>query len=69
MGSCLKPQKCSNHEIHVLFEHGFYLTRPIWALICLLDVTRKSIAALTDHFDDAFVRKYVARVHDVVATL
>ena len=26
---CLKPQNpCSNHEIHVLFEHGFYLKRP-----------------------------------------
>ena len=25
----------SNHEILVLFEHGFYLTKPIWALICL----------------------------------
>ena len=24
MRSCLKPQKpCSNHEIHVLFEHGW----------------------------------------------
>ena len=29
MRSCLKPQKpCSNHEIHVLFEHGLYLKRP-----------------------------------------
>ena len=27
--SCLKPQNpCSNHEIHVLFEHGFYLNKP-----------------------------------------
>ena len=25
----------SNHEILMLFEHGFYLTKPIWALICL----------------------------------
>ena len=26
MQSCLKQQNpCSNHEIHVLFEHGFYL--------------------------------------------
>ena len=26
--SCLKPQNpCSNHEILVLFEHGFYLNR------------------------------------------
>ena len=29
MRSCLKPQNpCSNHEIHVLFEHGFYLKKP-----------------------------------------
>ena len=28
-GSCLKPQNpCSNHEIHMLFEHGFYLKKP-----------------------------------------
>ena len=27
--SCLKPQNpCSNHEIHMLFEHGFYLKKP-----------------------------------------
>ena len=26
--SCLKPRNpCSNHEIHVLFEHGFYLKK------------------------------------------
>ena len=26
---CLKPQNvCSNHEIHSLFEHGFYLKKP-----------------------------------------
>ena len=25
---CLKPQNpCSNHEIHVLFEHDFYLKK------------------------------------------
>ena len=27
--SCLKPQNsCSNYEIHVRFELGFYLKRP-----------------------------------------
>ena len=27
--SCLKPQNPgSNHEIHMLFEHGFYLKKP-----------------------------------------
>ena len=40
----------------VLFEHGFYLTKPI----CLNEVTRESVAALTDHFADAFVRETCA---------
>ena len=31
--SCKNPR--SNHEILVLFGHGFYLTKPILALICL----------------------------------
>ena len=51
------------------FEHGYYLTKPIWALVLLHDVTRDSVAVLTDHFADAFVRENVARVYDVVATL
>ena len=48
---------------------AFNLTKPIWALICLHDVTRESIAALTDHFADAFVREKVACVYEVVSTL
>ena len=52
----------------MLFEHGFILTKPIWALICLHDITRQIIAALTDHFADDFVRENVARVCDYVAT-
>ena len=51
----------------MLFEHGFYLTKPIWALICLHDVTWESVAALTDHFTNAFVGENVARLCDVVA--
>ena len=47
---------------------AFSLTKPIWALIYLQDVTRESVAALTDHFADAIVREDVARVYDVVAT-
>ena len=47
----------------------FSLTKPIWALICLHDVTQESVAALTDYFADAFVCENVARVYDVVATL
>ena len=60
---------CSNHEILVLFEHGFYLTKPMWAPICLHVVTRESVAALTNHSAYAFVREKVACVYDVVATL
>ena len=56
---------CSNHEIHVLFEHGFQLDK---SLNCLHDVAWESVAALTDHFPDAFVRENVVRVYDVVAT-
>ena len=47
----------------------FSLTKPIWALICLHDVTRGSFAALTDHFTDAFVSQNVAGVYGVRATL
>ena len=46
----------------------FELTKPIWALICLHGVARESVAALTDHFADAFVRENVARFYAVVAT-
>ena len=53
----------------MLLEHGFYLTKPIWALICLHDVTQESITTLTDHLADAFVRETVALVYDVVAML
>ena len=52
----------------MLFEHGFYLTKPNWTLICLHDVTRESIAVMTDHFTDDSFRKNVARIYDVVAT-
>ena len=38
----------------MLFEHGFYLTKAIWALICLHDITPESVATLTDYFTDAF---------------
>ena len=34
-----------------------------WALICMHDVTLENIAAVTDHFADAFVRENVARVY------
>ena len=47
----------------MLFEHGFYLKSLNWALICIHDVTLKSVVAMTDHFADVFVRKNVARVY------
>ena len=34
-----------------------------WALICMHVLTLESVAAVTDHFDDAFVRENVARVY------
>ena len=34
-----------------------------WALICMHDVTLESLAAVTDHFADAFVRENVAHVY------
>ena len=34
-----------------------------WVLICLHDVTRESVAAVIDHFADAFVLQNVAQVY------
>ena len=48
---------------------AFSLTKPIWALICLHDITRESLPALIDHFADAFVRENVVSVYEVVARL
>ena len=48
---------------------AFCLTKPIWALICLHNVSLASVAALTDQLTDVFVRKTVARVYDDEATL
>ena len=59
----------SIHENHVLFEHDFYLTKAIWALICLQDVTRESVTALTDYLADASVCENVTRIYEVLATL
>ena len=47
----------------MLFEHGFYLKSLNCALICKHVVTRESVAAVTGHFADAFVRENDARVH------
>ena len=62
--SYLKPQNpCSNHEIHMLFEHGFYLKSLNWALICMHGLTLETVKAVTDHFADTFVHENVARVY------
>ena len=51
--SCLKPQNpCSNHEIHVLFDHGFYLKKP----------------KLGPDLNAWRSRKRCTRIYDVVAT-
>ena len=50
----------------------FNLTKPKLGpdFLCLnYDVTQESVAALTDHFADAFVPENVARVYDIVVTL
>ena len=46
----------------MLFEHGIYLKSLSWALICMHNVTLESVAAVTDHFADAFVHENVALV-------
>ena len=51
-----------------MYEHVFYMAKPKLALIYLHHVTVESVAALTDHFTDAFVRENVARIFDVVVT-
>ena len=47
----------------MLFEHGFYLKKPEMGPDCMHDVTLECVAAVTDHFADAFVRENVVRVH------
>ena len=60
----MKPQNpCSNHEILVLFEHGFYLKKPKLGPDLYACDTRESFAAVTGHFADAFVCENVARVY------
>ena len=39
---------------------AFTLKSLNWALICMHDVTLESVAAVTDHFADAFVYENVA---------
>ena len=47
---------------------AFNLPKPKLGPELLHGVIRECIAAMTDHFADAFVRENVAHVYDVVAT-
>ena len=42
---------------------AFTLKSLNWGLICMHDVTLESVAAVTDHFADTFVRENVTRVY------
>ena len=63
----MNENPCSNHEIHVLFEHmselGNTLNEP--CIICMPE----SVAEQTDYFAHVFVRENVAFGYDVVPTL
>ena len=63
----MNENPCSNHEIHVLFEHmselGNTLNEP--CIICMTE----SVAEQTDYFAHVFVRENVAFGYDVVPTL
>ena len=58
----MNENPCSNHEIHVLFEHGFCFcflyNEP--RFVCL--IYTESNAARTDHYVDVFGRENVARI-------
>ena len=47
----------------MLFEHGFYLKKPKLGPDLHACVTLECVAAVTDHFADAFVRDNVVRVY------
>ena len=53
----------SNRVILMLFEHGFYLTKPIWALICLHELYRKELRPWA--LDWSFRRCFCLRKHCV----
>ena len=48
--------------MNFMWHDWFSLTKPKLGPDLFYDVTRESIAALTDHFADAFVRENVARL-------
>ena len=67
MRSCLKLLQIMRFTS--CLNMAFNLTKPIWALICLHDLTLERIAGLTDRFAEAFARVNVTRNYDVVPTL
>ena len=64
--SCLKPFK--SWDSCAVWTWLLTWQNLIWALNCLHDITQESVAALTDHFIDAFVQENVAPDYDVVET-
>ena len=58
----MKLLEAAKVHVHIMrftccLNMAFNLTNPIWAMICLHDVTREGIAAMTDYLADLFVRK------------
>ena len=47
----------------MLLNMAFTLKSLNWVLICMHDVTLESVAAVADHFANAFVGEDVARVY------
>ena len=65
----MNENPCSNHEIHVLFEHGFNLTILKISPDLFVRHQTKSVAARTDHYVDVFVHQKCCTHYDVVMIL
>ena len=61
----MNQNPCSNHEVHMLFEHEFYLTR-LKMSSGLYDVTQEIVAAQTAQLVDYVVCENVALNYDIV---
>ena len=57
----MNENQCSNHEIHMLFEHRFKCTM-LKMSPDLFDITRESIPAWTDHYINVNVCKNITGV-------
>ena len=66
----MKENSCSNHEVCMLFEHGFKLENAKnEPQIIYIILYTESLADQTDYFADAFVCENVAYSYDVVKML